>query len=126
MKQIKLLLNKNRYPQELVNKTIQLHLKNLDIIKTIGLENCIVTLKVPFFNKTLEILETKIRHLIRNTYYVANPRIFFTTKPLLTPGGKNPVSTFNKIMIVYQYSCCCTASYIGITTRLLRKRTKEI
>ena len=28
-------------------------------------------------------------------------------------------------MIIYQYSCCCTASYIGLTTRQLRKRIKE-
>ena len=35
IKQIKLLLNKSGYPQELVNKTIHLHVKNLDRIKTI-------------------------------------------------------------------------------------------
>ena len=28
-------------------------------------------------------------------------------------------------MILYQYSCCCTASYIRPTTRQLRKRIKE-
>ena len=28
-------------------------------------------------------------------------------------------------MIIYQYNCCCTASYIGLTTRQLRKRIKE-
>ena len=123
--QIKLILNKNGYPQELVNKTTKLHLKNLDRIKTIGPEKCIVTLKVSFIIKSSEILEKKIKHLIRNTCYAANPRTVFTTKPLLTPGGKDPVSNFNKSMIIYQYSCFCTASYIGLTTRQLRKRIKE-
>ena len=28
-------------------------------------------------------------------------------------------------MTIYQYSCCCTVSYIGLTTRQLRKRIKE-
>ena len=28
-------------------------------------------------------------------------------------------------MMIYQNSCCCTASYIGLTTRHLRKRIKE-
>ena len=55
MKQIKLLLNKNGYQQELVNKTIQLHLKNLDRIKTIGQKKCIVTLKVRFIIKSSDI-----------------------------------------------------------------------
>ena len=124
MKQIKLFLNKNGYPQELVNKITKLHLKNLDRIKKIGPVKCIVTLKFPFINKSSEILEKKIKHLIRNTYYAANPRIVFTTKPLLTPGGKDSVSNFNKSMIIYFYSCCCTASYIKLTTRQLRKRIK--
>ena len=91
IKQIKLLLNKNGYPQELVNKTIHLHLKSLNRIRTIGPEKCVVTLKVPFINKSSEMLENKIRQLIRNTYYAANPRIVFTSKPLLTPGGKDSV-----------------------------------
>ena len=43
MKQIKLLPNKNGLTQELVNKTIKLHLKNLDRIKTIGPEICIIS-----------------------------------------------------------------------------------
>ena len=102
MKQIKLLSNKNGYPQELVNKTTKLHLKNLDKLKTIGPEKFIVTLKVQFIIKSSEILENKIKQLIRNTYYAANPRIVYTTKPLLTPGCKDPVSNFNKCMIIYQ------------------------
>ena len=84
-------------------------MKNLDKKKTLGPENCMVTLKVSFINKSSEILEKKIKHLIRNTYYAANPRIVCTSNPLLTPGGKDPVSNFNKSMIIYQYSCCCTA-----------------
>ena len=52
MKKIKLLFNKNGNQQELVNKTIKLHLKNLDRIKATGPEKCIITLKVPFINKS--------------------------------------------------------------------------
>ena len=59
IEQIKLSLNKNGYPQELENKTIQLHLNNLDKIKTVGPEKCTVTLKAPFINKSPEILEKK-------------------------------------------------------------------
>ena len=125
IKQIKTLLNKNGYPQELVNKTIHLHVKNLDRIKTIGPEKCVVMLKIPFINKSSEMLEKKIRQLVRNTYYAAKPRIVFTSKPLITPGGKDPISKLNNSMVIYQYSCCCTASYIGLTTRHLRKRIKE-
>ena len=55
IKHNKLLLNKNRQLQEFVNKTNQLRLKNLNRLKTTGLEKCKVTLKVPFINKSSEI-----------------------------------------------------------------------
>ena len=52
----------------------------MDRIKTIGPEKCVVTLKIPFINKSSEMLEKKIRQVVRNTYYAANPRIVFTSK----------------------------------------------
>ena len=76
-------------------------MKNLDRIKTIGPDKCVVTLKIPFINKSSEMLEKKIRQLVRNTYYAANPRIVFTSKPLITPGGKYPVSKLIKSMVIY-------------------------
>ena len=70
------------------------------------------------------MLEKKCRQLIRNTYYAANPRIVFTSKPLLTPGGKYPISNLNKSVLIYQYSCCRKASYIGLK-KTAKKRIKE-
>ena len=49
--QIKLILYKNAYPQELVNKVINLHLKKLSKIKTAEPEKCLITLLVPYVNK---------------------------------------------------------------------------
>ena len=83
---------------------------------------CVISLTTSFINKSSEVLEKKIRQLIKNTYYSANPRIVFTSKPLLAPGGNDPISNLNKSMVINQYSCCCKASYIGLTTRHLRKR----
>ena len=71
------------------------------------------------------MLKKKIIKLTRITYYAAKARIVFTSKPLSTPGGKNPISITNKSMVIYQYSCCCKASYIGLTIRHLRKRIKD-
>ena len=59
--QIKLILNKNGYPQELVNKTINLHHKNLNKIKTVGPENCSITLLLAYVNKKARILEKNIK-----------------------------------------------------------------
>ena len=44
---------------------------------------------------------------------------------LLTPEGKDQISTFNKIMVTYQFKCYCDNSYICLTTRQLEKTVKE-
>ena len=55
-------------------------------------------MKILFFIKSSEILNKKIRQLIRNTYYAANPRTIFTSRQLLTPVGKDLISNLNKSM----------------------------
>ena len=75
--QMKLILNKNSYPQELVNKTISLHLKSLDKIKTAGPEKCSITLLLPYVNKNLRILEKNINQVISIYYYSAKPKVIF-------------------------------------------------
>ena len=122
---IKTLLNRNGYPQELVTKTINMHLKSYNKIKTLGPEKCVVTLKLPFLSKRSELVEKKVKQLIRTSYFAANPRIIFTTKPIIRPNGKDPISDVNKSMVIYQFSCFCKASYIGMTKRQLGKRIKE-
>ena len=123
--QIKLLLNKNGYPQELVNKTISIHLINLNKSKLIGPRRCVVTLKLPFVNKNSIAVEKNIKQLIRGAYFAARPRIIFTSMSLVKPGGKDLVPKFKKSMLVYQYDCFCKATYIGMTSRQLIKRVKE-
>ena len=71
------------------------------------------------------MLENKNKQLIKNTYYAANPRIVFTSKLLIKPGGKDPISNLNKSMVIYQFSSCWKASYVGLTTRHLRERIKQ-
>ena len=69
----------------------------------------------------------KVNRTIDKKYLLlaANPRITFMSKPLLRPGAKDPISNLNKSIIVYEFSCCCKASYIKLTTRHIRKRIKE-
>ena len=77
IKQIKLILNKNGYPQELVNKIINLHLKSFNKIKPAGLEKCLITLLLPYVNKNSRIVERNIKQLISKIYHPAKPRVIF-------------------------------------------------
>ena len=76
--QIKVLLNKNGYPQELVNRTISNHLKNLNKTKLFGPQKCVVTLKLPFI-KNAVAFEKNIKQIVRSSYFAAKPRIIFTS-----------------------------------------------
>ena len=89
----KLILNKKVYPQELVNKTINLHLKSLDKVKTAGPDKCLITFLLPYVNRNSRILEKNINQ-ISKSYYLAKLRVIFLFRPLIRPGGKNPISDY--------------------------------
>ena len=99
--QIKLLLNKNGYPQGLVNRTISNHLKDLNKTKLFGPQKCVVTLKLPFINRNAIAFEKNIKQIVRSSYFAAKPRIMFTSTPLLVPGGKYPIPKHKQSMVVY-------------------------
>ena len=89
--QIKLILNKNGYPQELSNKTINLHLKSLDKTKTAGSEKCSITLLLPHIEKNSRIIEKNINQLLSKSYHSAKPKVVFWSRPMNRPGGKDPM-----------------------------------
>ena len=61
--------------------------------------------KTTFYKKkTLSVLENNIKQLIKNTYNAADPRIILTSKPLITPSGKDPIPTLKRSMVIYQFS----------------------
>ena len=70
-----MILNKNGYQEELVNKTINLRLKSLNKIKAAGPEKCSNTLLLPYDNKT-RIIERNINQLLGKSYYPENQELF--------------------------------------------------
>ena len=104
---------------------IFLHLKSLNRDQEVGPGKCVVFLKIPYINKNSAFLETNIKRITRHTYFAAKPRVTFTSKPLLIPAGKDLIPKFDKSMVIYQYKCYCDSSYIGLTSRQLKKRIKE-
>ena len=85
--QIRLILNKNGYPQELVNKLINLHLKSL---KTKASRTGKRLLS--YVNKSWRIIEKNMNRLISKSYHLAKPRVIFLSKPVIRLGGKNSIS----------------------------------
>ena len=84
-----------------------------------------VTLKIPYISRNSAFLEKNIKQVTRNTYFAAKPRVIFTSNPLLTPAGKDLIPKFDKSMVIYQYKCYCDSSYIGLTSRQLKKTNQR-
>ena len=82
-------------------------------------------LETSIHKKRSVYLEKNFKQLISSTFSAAKPRVVFTSSPMLTPQGKDQIPTFNKNMVIYQLKCYCDNSYIGLTTRQLKKRVKE-
>ena len=76
------------------------------------------------YNKNLN-KRTTCRKLLNSSYFAAQPRIIFLSRPLLTPGGKDPIAKLKKSMVIYHFDCFSEANYIEMTSRQLKKRVKE-
>ena len=83
-------------------------------------------LRILYINKRSVYLEKNIKQLISTFSAAKKPKEVFTPSPMLTPEGKDLIPTFNKSMVIYQLKCYCNNSYIGLTTRQLKRIKKHI
>jgi hypothetical protein len=72
-----------------------------------------------------DLINRRLYSALRRTFSTATLRSWFTTAPLLRLSLKDKLPVHSQNMIVYSFSCCCAAEYIGRTTRQLGKRVKE-
>ena len=84
-----------------------------------------IPLVLPYVNKNSGVLERDICQLVSRTYHSAKPIVIFVSKPMVRPGGKDPIAEFKQSMVVYQFNCFCQASYVEMTSRQFGKRTKD-
>ena len=74
-------------------------MNSFDKRKKFGPEKCVVTLKLPFINKNSRVLAKNVKQLIKNTYNAADPRIILTSKLLIQPSVKDPISPSIKVWL---------------------------
>jgi hypothetical protein len=85
-----------------------------------------IFLNLPFKGDiAADLVNRRLYSSLRRTFSTATLRSWFSTTPLLRLSLKDKVPVHSQNMIVYSFSCCCAAEYIGRTTRQLAKRVKE-
>ena len=62
---------------------------------------------------------------IRSTFASATLKSWFTTSTLFSLNLKDKIPSQDQSMVVYSFSCCCAAEYIGRTTRRFSQRIRE-
>ena len=95
-------------------------------------EQCATVEKKPIFiqlpfkgDATAEHINRRLYKSLSTTFPAATLRSWFTTYPMLNLSLKDKLPVHDQSMLVYSFSCCCAAEYIGRTTRKLSKRIKE-
>ena len=119
------ILRSNGYPQELVVKTIQVHREKLATPKICGPQRCPVPIKLPFLGPTSSKYERELKVMTRQCFYSAEPRVIFTSKPILSHVLKDHIPAKDTSLVIYQFECYCESNYVGKTKRRLTDRMKE-
>ena len=83
-------------------------------------------MRIPFKDDiAAEKIHQRLSQSLNRTFKTANLRCCFSTSPLIVLNLKDKLPVHDQSMLVYSFSCCCAAEYVGRTTRCLSKRIKE-
>ena len=119
------ILKGNGYPEDLVVKTIQFHRDKLTTPKMFGPQRCPVPIKLPFLGLTSSKCERELKVMTRQCFYSVEPRVIFTSRPILSHVLKDHIPETDTSLVIYQFECCCKSNYVGKTRRRLTDRIKE-
>ena len=64
-------------------------------------------------------------HKLYRGYFLANVRMVFQTKPILTSIQKDDLPPHHNNSLIYLFSCSCGSCYIGRTNQRLDARIKQ-
>ena len=76
-------------------------------------------------DKPLEILEHHLSKSIGTAFPAAHLRILARVRPFIVQHNKDRLPRQSQSFVLYQFTCTCSARYIGHTTRRLSKRIAE-
>ena len=132
MAQLRILLLKNNYPSQVIEKEFNKFLEiksRLNVEKIIDDEIKLKYLSLPYINDRSEIIAFKIKKVVKEFFPKVNLRIAFKSPAQLGDHFtfKDKVSDPKKqSLVVYHLKCMdCDADYIGKSERILNERVLE-
>ena len=116
-------LSENGYPLSFVSKHCQQKSKE-DPIPNVPKMSAF--LRLPYKGDDVtNLINKRLNSAINRTYYAAKQIIISTTTRIQIPSVKEPQPLHAKSNCIYQFTCECSATYIGRTERQLHNRMVE-
>ena len=117
------ILKENGYPERFIMRNMATRPQPAVIHKA---ERKPIYLCLPFKGDHLaDLLNRRLHHSLQQTFHAATLKSWFSTRPLLSLSLKDKLPVHSQNMLVYSFTCSCTAEYVGRTTRQLNMRMRE-
>ena len=122
---IRQVLMENGYPEAFLNAHLKCPSRATPMTNpTVG--KLPLYLNLPFKGDlATDTLMNRLNKTLRKTFPAAQLRAYFHTAPLLNVNLKDGIPVRDSSMLIYSFTCQCSASYVGRTTRCLSERIRE-
>ena len=108
-----------KYPEEVIvdtiNKTIYKFRNN---IRSFGPPKCPVYVRLPWIGSLSQLTADKVSSSVTRYYNAVMVWTIFTTPAAFHSTYKDMLPIFQQSWLIYEFQCCCNATYIKHTSRL--------
>nr|CAH8824061.1 unnamed protein product [Trichobilharzia regenti]CAH8845810.1 unnamed protein product [Trichobilharzia regenti] len=123
LKTLKRILLENGYPERFITKAMKPKTQKPSMLTA---PKKLLYLNLQFNgDSSAEILRNRLCRSLKKTFFAAELRLTFSTKPMIRTNVKDKLPLGASSMCIYQFTCSCGARYVGRTQRLLSKRISE-
>ena len=120
---IKNIFRENGYPDRFIEKNMR-PVSTEAPVTTVARKKLFICL--PFNgDPAAEAVTRRITSALKATFYAADLRCTFRSRPILSVQNKDKLPQLTSSMVIYSFRCICDAFYVGRTTRHLSTRIRE-
>ena len=126
LKAIKDIFIDNGYPEDVIDINIKhtgTKFKNLN--KVFGPLKCPVYFRIPWVGSTSQSFADKIASSVYRCYHAVNLKPIFTSRPAFNSTNKDKLPIFKQNNLIYEFTCRCNSTYIGMTYQCLEVRVRQ-
>lgn len=122
---IRTILLKNGYPDHFIKSVTAKKVEQFSKPPEYGPRKCPVYLHLPWLGSVSARYEKQIKTCVQHCYFAVEPRVVFTTKPILPATKKDVLPASLQSNLIYQFSCHCDSRYVGRTSLRLQQRINQ-